>query len=359
MRTMERTPVGIIGASGYAGIEATRLLADHPHARLVLATSERWAGDTVEKRLGWGGAVGALAYAPLEKSLELASRCAAVLLATPAELSLELAPQLLAAGVKVVDLSGAFRLKDAGLYPAWYGFAHGAPGLLPEAVYGLTELARARIAGARLVANPGCYATAAALALAPLLEAGVLEAGSLVVDAASGTTGAGRKGTEEMSFSEVEGDFRAYRVLRHQHTPEIAQTLAGVAGRPVPLTFTAHLLPVRRGILCTAYARLANGATLADLKAAYANVYAGSPFVSLAPSADAVGLKAVVGTNRCLLGVAAEAADAGGMDPGRVVVTAAIDNLLKGAAGQAVQNLNLVQGWEEGCGLTHLRGSLP
>jgi N-acetyl-gamma-glutamyl-phosphate reductase len=241
-------------------------------------------------------------------------------------------------------------------YPPFYGFTHSSPELLPGAVYGLPELFRQQVRGATLVANPGCYATAAALALAPLLSAGVLEAGSLVVDAASGTTGAGRKGSEEMSFTEVDEDFRAYRVLKHQHTPEIAQTLSRVAGRAVPLTFTAHLLPLKRGIPCTAYGRLAPGATLADLKAAYANGYTGEPFVSLAPSPEAVGLKAVVGTNRCVVGVAA---DAGGLDPGRVVVVSAIDNLVKGAAGQAVQNLNLLCGWEEGAGLSTLRGFYP
>ncbi|MCI0573369.1 MAG: N-acetyl-gamma-glutamyl-phosphate reductase [Myxococcaceae bacterium] len=353
---MGRTPVGIIGASGYAGIEATRLLADHPQVELALLTSERWAGDTVARRLGWGSSVGALTYAPLEESVSLARRCAAVLLATPAEVSLELVPGLLAAGVKVVDLSGAFRLKDSGAYPGFYGFTHPATHLLKSAVYGIPELFREEVRGATLVANPGCYATAAALALAPLLKAGVLEAGSLVVDAASGTTGAGRKGSEEMSFTEVNEDFRAYRVLKHQHTPEIAQTLARMAGRAVPVTFTAHLLPLKRGILSTAYARLAPGATEGDLKAAYANVYAASPFVSLAPSPEAVGLKGVVGTNRCVVGVAA---DASGMDPGRVVVMSAIDNLVKGAAGQAVQNLNLVMGWEEALGLAHLKGFVP
>ncbi|MBM7115950.1 N-acetyl-gamma-glutamyl-phosphate reductase [Archangium primigenium] len=354
---MHKAAIGIIGASGYSGVEATHLLAAHERVELRLVTSDRWKGETVGRRLGIQGPVGSLAYAPQDKSLELARECEVVLLATPAETSLELAPGLLAAGVRVIDLSGAFRLRDTAAYPAFYNFAHSAPALLEEAVYGLPELSsRERIAQARLVANPGCYATACALAVAPLLRAGVLEKGSVIFDAASGTTGAGRKGSEDLSFSEVDEDFRAYRVLRHQHTPEIAQTLAGVAGHPVPLTFTAHLLPLKRGILVTAYARLAPGATAAQAQAALREAYATSPFLSVETSPDAVSLKGVVGTNRCAVALAV---DAGGHDPGRVVVTAAIDNLVKGAAGQAVQNLNLMKGWAETTALASLRSFSP
>jgi N-acetyl-gamma-glutamyl-phosphate reductase len=256
----------------------------------------------------------------------------------------------------VIDLSGSFRLRDIATYPSFYNFTHSAPELLEQAAYGLPELFRERIPSAKLVANPGCYATACALSVAPLLKAGLLDEGSLIFDAASGTTGAGRKGSEDMSFSEVDEDFRAYRVLRHQHTPEIAQTLAGVAGRAVPLTFTAHLLPLKRGILVTAYGRLRPGATAAEARAALEQAYAPCPFLTVEASPDAVNLKGVVGTNRCTVAVAADTA---GYDPGRVVVTAAIDNLVKGAAGQAVQNLNLMMGWEETLGLSTLRGFNP
>jgi N-acetyl-gamma-glutamyl-phosphate reductase len=353
---MHKTAVGIIGASGYSGVEATHLLSAHEKVELRLVTSDRWQGDTVSRRLGIPGPTGELRYAPLERSAELARECAAVLLATPAESSLHLVPGLLAAGVKVIDLSGAFRLKDAAGYPPFYGFTHSATELLDEAAYGLPELFRERIPSARLVANPGCYPTVSTLAVAPLLRAGLLDEGSLIIDAASGTTGAGRKGAEELSFSEVDEDFRAYRVLRHQHTPEIAQSLARVAGRPVPLTFTAHLLPLKRGILATAYARLRSGVTPDEARAALAEAYATSPFVTVLDSPDAVNLKSVVGTNRCVLALAV---DTGGYDPGRVVVSAAIDNLVKGAAGQAVQNLNLVMGWEESLGLATLRSFSP
>jgi N-acetyl-gamma-glutamyl-phosphate reductase len=362
-----RVPVGIIGASGYAGIEATRLLAQHPRVELRLLSSDRWQDEPVEKRLGPldrldapSGKLAKLRYASMERAPELARECAVVLLATPAEASLQLAPLLLQHNVRVIDLSGAYRLRDARTFQAAYKLEHPNPELLEEAVYGLPELlpqAAARLRGARLVANPGCYPTAAALALAPLLEAGLLADEPLVVDAASGTTGAGRKASEDFSFSELHDDFRAYRVLRHQHTPEIAQTLSrAVAGRSVPLTFTPHLLPVRRGILATCYGHLAKGRTAAELQQVLLHKYAGAPFVQLAAHPDEVRLSAVVGTNRCQLAVAC-----GGepFDPGRVVVVAAIDNLVKGAAGQAVQNLNLCLGFDETCGLGTLRGAFP
>jgi N-acetyl-gamma-glutamyl-phosphate reductase len=358
--------IGIVGASGYAGMEATRILAQHRQVEIGLVASDRWQDEPVEKRLGPLGPTGALRYAPLERALDLAAECAAVLLATPAEASLKLAPQLLARGVRVIDLSGAYRLRDLAWFAAAYKIEHTSPDLLREAVYGLPELlpeARRTLAAARLVANPGCYATAAALALAPLLSEGLLADEPLVVDAASGTTGAGRKAAEDFSFSELEGDFRAYRVLRHQHTPEIAQTLAGsLAGsrrgdeRRISLTFTPHLLPLRRGILATCYGHLAKGRKPSELREALLHKYAGSPFIDVAASPDEVRLANVVGTNRCQLGVAC-----GGepFDPGRVVVIAAIDNLVKGAAGQAVQNLNLCLGMDESEGLAAMRGAFP
>jgi N-acetyl-gamma-glutamyl-phosphate reductase len=342
---MQTIPVGIIGASGYSGLELSRILAlHHPHVELKLLGSDKWAGESAGRRAGLTGAAGKLRYAPQERCAELSRECAAVFLATPAEASLALAPALLEAGARVVDLSGAFRLRDSELYPKFYGFRHPRPDLLETACYGLPELARTP-KGATLVANPGCYATAAALALAPLVEAGVLDGSPLIVDAASGVTGAGRKATEDYSFAEIEGDFRAYKVLRHQHQPEIAQTL----GRS--LTFTPHLLPTRRGILATCYARLASGRDASDLAAAYTHKYARAPFVEVLESPDAVSLKGVTGTNQCHLAAAA--------DGDVVVAISAIDNLVKGAAGQAVQNLNLMMGWPETAGLDALRGFHP
>jgi N-acetyl-gamma-glutamyl-phosphate reductase len=341
---MQTVPVGIIGASGYSGLEASRILAQHPHVELRFLGSDKWTGDTAGRRAGLRGAAGKLSYAPWDRCAALARECAAVLLATPAEASLELAPGLLDAGVKVIDLSGAFRLRDAALYDRFYGFHHLRPSLLAEAFYGLPELSRTP-RDTRLVANPGCYPTAAALALAPLVEAGLLIPERLIVDAASGVTGAGRKASEDFSFAEIDGGFRAYKVLRHQHQPEIAQTI----GRPV--TFTPHLLPVKRGILATCYGRLAPGKPAEALRAAYLHKYAEAPFVEVLDSPDAVTLQAVTGTNNCQVAAATD---------GEVVVAvSAIDNLVKGAAGQAVQNLNLVMGWPETAGLDTLRGSHP
>lgn len=359
---MQTTSVAVIGASGYSGVEATRLLGHHPNVQLALLASDRWADETVESRIGAAGSATQLRYTAQESAVQKSLGCAVALLCTPAEVSLELAPKLIAAGVKVIDLSGAFRLKAPGAYEKAYRGEHTAVALLDEAVYGLPELGaatRAAIAGARLVANPGCYATAATLALVPLLEAGLLGGEAIIVDAASGTSGAGRKATEEMSFTEVADDFRAYRVLRHQHTPEIAQSLHLAAGRKVPLTFTPHLLPLRRGILSTAYARLAPGKDPAALRRALLHKYAGEatgaaePFAQVCGSPDQVSLRAVIGTNKFQVAVEC---GGGSLDPDRVVVISSLDNLTKGAAGQAVQNLNLMMGWDETLGLASLRG---
>ncbi len=329
--------IAILGASGYAGLELVTLLARHPDVEVAVAGSDRFAGKTVESLAGLGGR---LMFTGADEAARLAEACDAVLLATPAEASLALVPRL--AATRVIDLSGAFRFTDGAAFRAAYALepvAHAA-------VYGLPELNRDAIAGARLVANPGCYPTAAALALGPLLAAGAIGP-EVIVDAMSGVTGAGRKADESYSFVELADDARAYKVLRHQHAPEIAQTLAAYARGPVQLTFTPHLVPIRRGILATSYARAASPTTSAALTALLRHAYRGERFVRIADSPDEVSLAKVVGTNDCLIGVAALGT--------RVVVTSAIDNLVKGAAGQAVQNLNLVLGLEESTGLADLR----
>jgi N-acetyl-gamma-glutamyl-phosphate reductase len=345
------TPIGLVGASGYAGIELTRLLSSHPEVELRFLASDRWQGEAVSRRLGDHLGYSGLRYSPLALALELSPGCAAVLLATPAESSLELVPELLSRGIKVIDLSGAFRLRDASLYSRFYGFEHSHPELLREAVYGLPELGRDRLRGAPLVANPGCFPTAASLLFAPLLSAGLLEESRVIVDAASGVTGAGRKGTEELSFAEVAEDFRAYKVQRHPHTPEMAQCLKDASGQEVLVTFTPHLLPVRRGILATGYARLKPGVGPGAPMEVLVHKYAHEPFVSVVDSPEEVSLKAVCGTNCCSLSVSCV--------DGQLVGVCAIDNLLKGAAGQAMQNLNLVMGWDESTSLTGLRGHHP
>ena len=265
--------------------------------------------------------------------------------------SLAQAPALLKRGKRVVDLSGAFRLTDATLYPTFYKLDHPHPELLREAVYGLPELGgRERIAKATLVANPGCYATAAALSIAPLVAAKLIEPGSVVINAASGVSGAGRKSGEDYSFCEVMDDFRAYKVLHHQHTPEIEQTLGKAGGERMRVTFIPHLLPLKRGILCTTVARLRSGAAEA-VPAALLKAYGKEPFITRLDSPEGVQLKAVVGTNRCLLGFV--------QDGDRLVVVTAIDNLVKGAAGAAVQNLNLMFGLDETLGLGGLHPHHP
>ena len=347
--------VAIVGVSGYSGMELARIVGRHPNLRLAAAVSDKWAGRALGDTLPLGGAAAAVRCTPQAEAAATFASVDLVFLCTPAEVSIALAAPALEAGRRVVDLSGGFRLA-AGQYPRWYGFTHPRPDLLERAVYSMPEATgnRARLAGAALVSNPGCYPTASVLSLLPLLRAGVIEENGLIIDAKSGTTGAGRKASEEMSFSEVEGDFRAYRILKHQHTPEIERVLgmAGIGPGGGPVTFTAHLLPTRRGILATGYGRLRPGKTGADAAAAVRAFVAESAFLRAA-APEAVRLHPVVGTNRALIG-----ADA---DPERGVAIGfcAIDNLVKGAAGQAVQNANLMFGLDEGAGLDGLGGCMP
>ena len=333
---MRMLRAGVIGASGFAGVELARLLARHGQVALQFLTSDRWVGEAASSRLNIESA---LKFVPVEEGVALGSKCDVVFLATPTEGALHLAPRLLEAGAKVIDLSGAFRLKDASQYPGFYSLSHTAPVWLAKSVYGLPELFRAAIPGAQLIANPGCYPTAVALALAPLLKARLAEPATLVVSAASGVSGAGRKATEDYSFMEIEADFRAYKTLKHQHTPEIAQTLSDVGGVAASLVFTPHLLPTKRGILATAVATLKSGVTAAQVAAAYADAYRNEPLVTLVEGADAVRMSQVVGTPRTIVGVTVEGNHA--------VAISAIDNLLKGAASQAVQNFNLLFGVPE------------
>jgi N-acetyl-gamma-glutamyl-phosphate reductase len=343
---MHTHPAAIVGASGYTGLELTRLLARHPRVRLAALYSDRWSDDTAGNRLPLDGAAASLRY----RALAEAERADAelVFLATPAEVSAELAPRLLAQGARVIDLSGAFRLEDAAAYPPWYGFSHPAPGLLAEARYGLPELAREQLAGARLVTNPGCYATAIALALAPLVKAGLGLEGGIAVTGLSGASGAGRKASEDYSFVEIADDLRAYRLGKHQHVPEIEQTVARYAGACGPISFTPVLVPIRRGILATATVRVA-GTAPASLADALRAAYEKEPFVRVL-AADKVNVKDVVHTNRCHVGLAVDAR------AGVVVAVSAIDNLVKGAAGQAVQAMNAALGWPETTGLDLLGG---
>ena len=327
-------PVGIVGFRGYSGAELLRLLAHHPHVEPILLDHRADSQDRPQP-------LGARQFKriPCTASAAQSERLALAFLATPADVSMELAPAMLAAGAKVIDLSGAFRLADPAAYSRWYKEKHTAPELLPEAVYGLPEYCRQRIKNARLIANPGCYPTAANLALQPLVAAGVIqrEAG-IVCDAKSGVSGAGRKPSLKTSFCEVTDNFSAYSSLDHRHVPEVLM----VSGIPeAEFSFTAHLIPVDRGILETIYLRARGVSTANDLLNIYQERYQSEPFVRLYSPEILPDIRAVDRTNFCDIGIK--------FDPvtGRTVIVSAIDNLVKGAAGQAIQNMNLMLGFAE------------
>jgi N-acetyl-gamma-glutamyl-phosphate reductase len=319
-------PVGIVGFSGYSGAELVNILSRHPHVEPVLLEHRE-----PEDQPNFPGPR-RLPYAP-DLGLPL------VFLATPPEVSLELTPALLDAGAKVIDLSGAFRLGTVENYQRWYNAVHPRPDLLAEAVYGLPEFCRAAVPGRRLISNPGCYPTAANLALRPLLEAGIVDrAAGIVCDAKSGVSGAGRKPSLKTSFCEVTENFSAYAVLEHRHVPEILRVSSLEEGE---LSFTAQLLPIERGILETIYFRTNDSLTNEDVLEIYRLRYSNEPFARMYPSGRIPDLHAVARTNFCDIGVH--------IDPKskRGVVIVAIDNLRKGAAGMAVQNMNLVLGFPE------------
>lgn len=330
-----RQKVGIVGFRGYSGAELVRILARHARLEPVLVEHRKDVEDHAARRDG-------LARIPCTPEAVAAEGLAGVFLATPADVSMELAPWMLEAGAKVVDLSGAFRLRTPENYRRWYKEEHTQPALLAEAAYGLPEFFRESIRPARLVANPGCYPTAANLAIKPLLEAGVIDRqAGIVCDAKSGVSGAGRKPSLKTSFCEVTENFSAYSILDHRHVPEMLLT-SGL--EESEFSFTAHLLPVARGILETIYFRT-NIRRAEELIEVYAKRYAGEPFVRIWEAGHVPDLRAVERTNRCDIGVKLDAAT------GRAVVVSAIDNLVKGAAGQAIQNMNLVLGYAETEGL--------
>jgi len=332
------TRVGIVGFRGYSGAELVRLLDRHPSAEPVL----------LEHRLDSDGRPEPIQSeqhprVPCKAEAVKAEQLALVFLATPADVSMDLAPAMLHAGAKVVDLSGAFRLRDAASYSRWYNEDHTAPGLLTEAVYGLPEFCRELIAGARLISNPGCYPTAANLALQPLVASGVIDrSAGIVCDAKSGVSGAGRRPSLKTSFCEVTENFTAYSVLDHRHVPEILM-VSGIA--EAELSFTAQLLPIHRGILETIYFRSHCLSSAAELLEIYSRRYQNEPFVRLYAPGAFPDIRSVDHTNFCDIGVKFDPAT------GRAVVVTVIDNLVKGAAGQAIQNMNLMLGMGETEGL--------
>ncbi len=340
--------VGVVGGTGYTGVELLRLLAAHPDAGLTVITSRSEAGRAVADLFPNLRGVTELEFSAPDTA-QLVS-CDLVFFATPNGTAMTLAPELLAAGVRVIDLAADFRLRDAEVWEQWYGMPHACPELLAEAVYGLTEMNRAAVAGARLVANPGCYPTAVQLGLLPLIEEGLVDLDHLVADAKSGVSGAGRKAATATLLCEAGENFKAYAVPGHRHLPEIRQGLQGAAGRPVGLTFVPHLTPMIRGIHATLYARLRD--TERDLQALFEARYADEHFVDVLPSGSHPETRTVRGANQCRIAV--HRPQQGDI----VVVLSVIDNLVKGAAGQAVQNMNVMFGLDEAAGLGQV-GLLP
>jgi N-acetyl-gamma-glutamyl-phosphate reductase len=328
--------VGIVGGTGYTGVELLRLLAAHPQVTLQVITSRADAGTRVFQMFpSLRGFVDLAFTHPDQAQLE---KCDLVFFATPNGIAMQQVRALLEAGVKVIDLAADFRLQDIASWEKWYGIPHGCPDLVAEAVYGLPEINRSQIKSARLVANPGCYPTAVQLGFIPLLEAGVIEPNSLIADAKSGVSGAGRKVEMGNLFSEASDNFKAYGVAGHRHLPEIKQGLARAANKEIGLTFVPHLTPMNRGIHATLYGRLTREA---DLQALFEQRYANEPFVDVMPAGSLPETRSVRGANHCRIAVYRPQ----GGDT--VVVLSVIDNLVKGAAGQAVQNTNIMFGWPE------------
>lgn len=335
--------VGVIGATGYTGVEMVRLLLGHPRANLKVVTSEKSAGTKFSVAFPAFSSLCDLELEPFYP-VEVSKKIQVAFLCLPHKSSQDAASKLRERGVKVIDLSADFRLKSAKEYEQWYE-KHQYPALLKEAVYGLPELYREKIKGAKLVANPGCYPTSAALALAPLIKEKMIALDSIILDSKSGVSGAGRTASIDFLYSEVNEGFKAYKVGAHRHTPEIEQTLSDLAGEKVLVSFTPHLVPMDRGILTTAYAKPFRKWKTADVLRVFKSFYKGEKFVRVKPEGSLPNTKDVRATNFCDIGlIYDERVD-------RIVVLSAIDNLTKGAAGQALQNFNLISGFEEGAGL--------
>ena len=333
---------GIIGGTGYTGVELLRILTLHPEVQIHKVTSRADAGKRVDSLYpNLRGYVDAVFTEP---SMESLGECDVVFFATPNGIAMRMAEPLLERGVRIIDLAADFRLTDPAAWEHWYGEPHTCPSLLQEAVYGLPEINRERIRNARLVANPGCYPTAVQLGLLPLVEQRLIRLDSIIADAKSGVSGAGRKAEISMLMSETGESFKAYGVKGHRHLPEIRQGLEQACGEPVGLTFVPHLVPMIRGIHATIYAQWA-GSDATDLQSLYETRYRDEPFVDVLPEGSHPDTRNVRGSNRCQ--IAAHRPQGGNT----VVILSVIDNLVKGAAGQAVQNMNLMFGLEEMTGL--------
>jgi N-acetyl-gamma-glutamyl-phosphate reductase len=344
----EKLNVAIVGSSGYTGGELMRILLNHPNVTVSAITSERSAGQPISAIFPHLAGLTKLVCEPLDTAV-IAKKADLVFLALPHVTAQDAANKFRALGTKVVDLSADYRLADPAVYEQWYEHGHQYPELLKQAVYGLPELRREQIKKASLIANPGCYPTSAILGLAPLIKqgTGIADLASIIIDSKSGVTGAGRSPALAYHYPEANEGLMAYKIGTHRHTPEIEQELSALAGQPVTVSFTPHLIPMNRGILTTIYARLTEKTDTAMLHARYQEFYKHELFVRVLPLGQSPNVRNVRGSNFCDIGVTA--------DPrtGRAVVVSAIDNLVKGAAGQAIQNMNLMMGFEEATGLAN------
>lgn len=340
--------IGIVGGTGYTGVELLRLLTTHAEVEVVMITSRAESGRRVDDL--FPNLRGHYDLAFSEPDVQELAACDLVFFATPHNVAMNLVPELLDAGARVIDLSADFRIRDASVWSHWYGESHASPHLLADAVYGLPEFNREKIATARLVACPGCYPTSVQLGLLPLLAQGLVDPEHLIASSASGVSGAGRQAKIDNLLSEASDSFKAYGVNGHRHLPEIEQGLSDIAAQQVQVTFVPHLLPIVRGIHSTLFARLRDGT--ANLQALYEDWYADEPFVDVLPAGMFPQTRTVKGANRCQISISVpQARDT-------VVVMATIDNLVKGASGQAVQNMNIMLGLNERAGLQQV-GLLP
>lgn len=334
---------GIVGGTGYTGVELLRILAVHPEVEVKCITSRSEAGMPVADM--YPNLRGHFDLAFSEPDPAVLAECDLVFFATPHGVAMRMVPELMAAGVRVVDLSADFRIKDLDVWAQWYGMAHDTPEWVAKAVYGLPEVVRDEIRQAQLVANPGCYPTAVQLGFLPLLEAGLVDSTRLIADGKSGASGAGRQGKTGMLHGEVGESFKAYGASGHRHLPEIRQGLTNAAGKPVGVTFVPHLVPMVRGIEATLYAELNDAADFDRLQALFEERYKNEPFVDVMPFGSHPETRSVRGANQCRMALHRQE------QSNMVIVSSVIDNLVKGAAGQAVQNMNIMFGLDEAMGL--------
>ena len=344
MASHDRVKVAVLGASGYSGIEAVRILAGHPFVELAALTSEHYAGREVAEVYRHMAGIDLPPFEELRADL-IRGRAEIVISCLPERVGAPILADLVQAGIKAIDVSADFRLKDPAAYRQTYGADHPAPAMLKEAVYGLSEFHRRELREARIVANPGCYPTGALLGLLPLIKRDLIDPASIVIDAKSGTTGARRQASIEQLFAEVNENFRAYKIGNHRHTPEMEQEIGATLGREVAVMFVPHLLPVTRGILSSIFMRPRSGTTEQDVRDAFEASFAKSRFIRLLKPGELPELRNVRATNFCEIAFVLDRRSQ------TLCVITAIDNLGKGAAGQAVQNLNLMLGFDEAAGL--------